>query len=221
MQPSSEDAQKVSEETDTHPGCQPPFSLKQDDFPLLGDTVDSSVSSNVDIESLLLRIEKLELAFAPSLPFSSTVSSDAAPVDELDCSTQSAPDCNDDDDSFIDEFESYLESMSPVLTPDHNLQNNFVGDRRAIQLDASTQTDSNDASSSNETLTLVALDFISSNSPAVLVASSMLHQAAKTVQRCIRRFIGSSDTARQRAVATIQQQEDALFRTYRNRLRAI
>jgi hypothetical protein len=218
--PSSEDTQKVNEETDTHPGCQPPFSFKQDDFPPLGDTVDptskcnSSVSNHYDVETLLLRIEKLELAFASSLPFSSTVSSDAAPVDELDCSTPSAPDCDDDDDPFIDEFESYLESTSPVLTPDHNLQNNLVGDRRAIQLDASTQTDSNDASSSsssNETLTLVALDFISSNSPAVLIASSMLHQAAKTVQRSIRRFIGSSDTARQRAVATFQQKEDALF----------
>ena len=49
----------------------------------------------------------------------------------------------------------------------------------------------------------------------------MLHQAAKTVQRSIRRFIGSSDTARQRAVATFQQKEDALFNIYLSRLRAI
>ena len=85
-----------------------------------------------DVESLLLLIEKWESSFAPSLPFDSTVSSDAAPVDELDCSTQSAPDCDDDDDSFIDEFESYLESMSPVLTPatpDQNLRNNFTRGR--------------------------------------------------------------------------------------------
>jgi hypothetical protein len=110
---------------------------------------------------------------------------------------------------------------SRVLTPDHNLRNIFADALRAIQLDASTQTDSKDASSSNETLTSVALDFISSNFPAVLIASSMLHQAAKTVQCCIRRFVGSSDTARQRAVATTQQQEDALFRTHLSRLRAI
>ena len=93
---------------------------------------------------------------------------------------------------------------SRALTPDGP---------RAIQLDAPTQTDSKDASSSNETLASIAFDFIASDMSAVLIASSMLHQAAKTVQRCIRRFIGSSDTARQRAVATIQQQEDALFRT--------
>ena len=114
--------------------------------------------------------------------------------------------------------------VNPVLTPVHNLRNHLVNDRRVIQLDASTQTDSNDASSSsalNETLTSVALDFVSSNSPAVLIANSMLHQAAKTVQRSIRRFIGSSDTARQRAVATFQQKEDALFNIYLARLRAI
>ena len=44
--------QKVSEETDTHPGCQPLFSLKQDEFPLLDNTVDSSVSSNDDLQSI-------------------------------------------------------------------------------------------------------------------------------------------------------------------------
>ena len=49
----------------------------------------------------------------------------------------------------------------------------------------------------------------------------MLQQAAKTIQRCIRRFIGSSDTARQRAVATFQQKEDALVNIYLARLRAI
>ena len=215
----------------TQSRCQHPFSLKQDDFPLLGDTVDptskcdSSVSNNDDAESLLLLIEKWELSFAPSLPFSPTVSSDAAPVDELDCSTQPAPACDDDADSFSDEFESYLESISPVLTPDHNLRNNFVGGRLATQLDTSTQTDNNDtdlfATTSIETLLSVALDFISSNLPAVCIASSMLHQAAKTVQRSIRRFIGSSDTARQREVATFQQKEDALFNIYLARLRAI
>ena len=56
--PSSEDTQKVREETDTHPGCQPPFSLKQDDFPLLGDTVDSSVSSNDDLQSIWSGIDQ-------------------------------------------------------------------------------------------------------------------------------------------------------------------
>ena len=56
--PSSEDAWEVSEETDTHPGCQPPFSLTRGDFSLLGDTVDmtlrcdSSVSSNDDLQSI-------------------------------------------------------------------------------------------------------------------------------------------------------------------------
>ena len=70
-------------------------------------------------------------------------------------------------------------------------------------------------------LSPVALDLISSNMPAVLIASSMLHQAAKTVQRSIRRSIGSSDTARQRAVATFQQKENALFDIYLARLRAI
>ena len=93
--------------------------IQGDSSPLLSanDTLNlptplQSDSSNYDdAESLLLMIEKWELSFAPSLPFSSTVSSDAAPVDELDCSTHSAPDCDDDDDdSFIDEFESYLES---------------------------------------------------------------------------------------------------------------
>ena len=158
---------------------------------------------------------------AVSSCFSSTVSSDAAPVDELECSTQSAPDCDDDDDSFIDEFKSYLEPMSPVLTADHNLRNIFADGLRVIQLDASTQTDSKDASSSDETLASVALDLISSNMPAVLIVSSMLHQAAKTVRRSIRRFIGPSDTARQRAVATFQQKEDALFNIYLARLRAI
>ena len=48
----------------------------------------------------------------------------------------------------------------------------------------------------------------------------MLHQAAKTVQRSIRRFIGFSDKARQRSVATLQQKEDALFNIYLARLRA-
>ena len=74
------------------------------------------------------------------------------------------------------------------------------------------------APTSNQTLTSVALDFVSSNMPTVLIASSMLHQAAKTVRRCIRRFIGSSDKARQQAVAAIQQQEDAHFRTYLSRM---
>ena len=54
--------------------------------------------------------------------------------------------------------------------------------------------------------------------PAVLIASSMLHQAAKAVRRCIRRFIGSSDKALQQAVAAIQQQEDAHFKTYPSRI---
>ena len=142
----------------TQTGCKVPLSPIQGDSPPLlsaNDTLNTptplqSDSSNNDyVESLLLLIEKWESSFVPSLHFSSTVSSDAAPVDELDCSTKSAPDCDDDDDSFIDEFESYLESMSPVLTPDHNLRNYFVGGRRAIQLGASTQTDSNDASSSS------------------------------------------------------------------------
>ena len=110
---------------------------------------------------------------------------------------------------------------SRVLTPDHNLRNYFTDGPRAIQLDASTQTDRKDASSSNETLPSIAFDFIASDMSAVLIASSMLHQAAKTVQRCIRRFIGSSDTARQRAVATFQQKENALFNIYLARLRAI
>jgi len=70
-------------------------------------------------------------------------------------------------------------------------------------------------------LASIAFDFIASDMPAVLIASSMLHQAAKTVQRCIRRFIGSSDMARQRAVATFQQKEGALFNIYLARLRAI
>ena len=48
----------------------------------------------------------------------------------------------------------------------------------------------------------------------------MLHQAAKTVRRCIQRFIGSSDKARQQAAAAIQQQEDVHFRTYLSRIRA-
>ena len=216
----------------TQTGCKVPLSPIQGDSPPLlsaNDTLNtptllqSDSSNNDDVETLLLLIEKWELAFAPSLPFSSTVFSEAAPVDELDCSTHRAPDCDDDDDLFIDEFESYLDSRSPVLTPVHNLRNHLVNDRRVIQLDASTQTDSNDASSSsalNETLTSVALDFVSSNSPAVLIANSMLHQAAKTVQRSIRRFIGFSDKARQRSVATLQQKEDALFNTYLARLRA-
>ena len=77
MQPSSEDARKVNEETDTHPGCQPPFSLKKDDFPLLGDTVntfstlqcDSSVSSNDDLQSIWSAI-LTDLNVDPGLFFS-------------------------------------------------------------------------------------------------------------------------------------------------------
>ena len=110
---------------------------------------------------------------------------------------------------------------SRVLTPDHDQRNYFTDGPRVIQLDASTQTDGKDASSSNETLTSIAFGFIASEMPEVLIASSMLHQAAKTIQRCIRRFIGSSDTARQRAVATFQQKEDARFNMHLARLRAI
>ena len=74
---------------------------------------------------------------------------------------------------------------------------------------------------SNETLTSVALSFISCNLSAVLISSSVAHQAAKTVQRCIRRFLGSTDTARKRAVAVLQQHEDRLDGTCLGRLRAI
>ena len=48
----------IRKDSNTHLGCQPPFSLKLDDFPLLGDTVDttlrcdSSVSSNDDLQSI-------------------------------------------------------------------------------------------------------------------------------------------------------------------------
>jgi hypothetical protein len=74
---------------------------------------------------------------------------------------------------------------------------------------------------SNETLTSAALSFISCNLPAVLISSSIAHQAAKTVQRCIRRFLGSTDTARKRAVAALQQQDDRLYGTYLGRRRTI
>ena len=77
----------------TQTGCKVPLSpIQGDSSPLLSanDTLDtptplqSDSSNNDDVESLLLLIEKWELSFAPSLPFSSTISSDAAPVDELD-----------------------------------------------------------------------------------------------------------------------------------------
>ena len=158
MQPSSECARKGSEESDTNPGCQPPFSLTQDDFPLLGDTVDttsrcdSSVSSNDDLQSIWSVI-LTDLNVDPGLFFSKpapgrrTEKLTPVPLGSLVTPKQSRK------FSKLPDVETLVPKLADDTADDSQV-------RLSLKQDTPTQTDSKDAelfaSTSNETLASVA-----------------------------------------------------------------
>ena len=170
---------------------------------------------------LLLLCEKLVPTVASSPPPAEL----ALQFDELDYSasldSKFVSNDDDEDDSIISNFEPYLDSLELVCS--QSSKPSFTASA-STQTDDAIGTDPNGTlaigTDSNETLTSVALSFTSCNLPAVLISASIAHQAAKTVQRCIMRFLGPTGTAWKRAGAVLQQREDAHFRKYLSRIRA-
>ena len=84
-----------------------------------------------------------------------------------------------------------------------------------VKLDAATQT------STPTTLTAAARSLIRANPAAALLASSIMHQAASTIQRRFKRHFSRTEVFRKKAKSLIVHQENAHFARYLSRVLAL
>ena len=84
-----------------------------------------------------------------------------------------------------------------------------------VKLDAATQT------STLTTLLATASSLIRANPAAVLLASSMMNQAAPTIQRRFKRHVTRTEFFRKKAESFIQRQENNHFAIYLSRVLAL